>query len=358
VSAARVKISCRGGEDYSPDANGADLRSLPDKTTIAVVQTNFAQADCMLYDTVLLRTFAAICDTRSFTDAARLVNLTRSAVSLHVKRLEDQIGLRLFDRGARRLALTEEGEVLLAYARRILALNAEVDSRLGQHRPRGPVRFGAPEYFDPQTLASLLGQFSARYPAVRLQIEMGIGPDIAALFEKGVLDLAIVNRELGEGDGTVLRRERRVWAAARTMQLDPEAPLPLALFSPHCSWRRLALEQLDEAGRSWTLLLQSAGVAGILAALESGFAISVLAQSDLPNSLRPLNEADGLPRLPDFEYVLLRHAKASEAANTLAEVVIDFFRLSAALHDGVEQHRRAARSLTPDTEGRGSGHRR
>ncbi|MFZ3177078.1 MAG: LysR family transcriptional regulator, partial [Methylovirgula sp.] len=159
----------------------------------------------MLYETVLLRTFAAICDARSFTKAARSVNLTRPAVSLHIKRLEDQVGLRLFDRDARRLELTEEGEVLLSYARRILSLHEEAESRLSSHQPRGLIRFGAPEYFDPQTLASLLGQFTARYPGVRLQIEMAIGPDIAALFDKGDLDLAIVNREPCDGDGIVLR---------------------------------------------------------------------------------------------------------------------------------------------------------
>ncbi|MGB7125229.1 MAG: LysR substrate-binding domain-containing protein, partial [Methylovirgula sp.] len=262
----------------------------------------------------------------------------------------DQVGLRLFERDARRLELTEEGEFLLSYARRILALNEEAETRLGRRQPRGLIRFGAPEYFDPQILASLLGQFTARYPAVRLQIEMAIGPDIATLFDKGDLDLAIVNCEPGDGDGVVLRTEHRVWAAARTMKLDSEAPLPLALFPPHCGWRRLALARLDEAGRSWTLLLQSAGVAGILAALEAGVAISVLAQEGLPNSLRPLGEAEGLPPLPDFEYVLLRHGQASEATNTLAEVIIDFFRLSAALRDGVEQNKRAARALGPDVE--------
>jgi hypothetical protein len=119
----------------------------------------------------------------------------------------------------------------------------------------------------------------------------------------------------------------------------------------------LALARLDEIGRSWTLLLQSAGTAGILAALEAGLAISVLARSGLPKSLRPLGEAEGLPALPDFEYVLRRHAKASAATNTLAEVIIDFFRLSAALRDGVEQSKQAERPLDSGAEGRRAGHR-
>jgi molybdate transport repressor ModE-like protein len=117
----------------------------------------------MLYDTVLLRSFVAICDSGSFTKAAREVNLTQSTVSLHVKRLEDQVGSRLIVRNARGIGLTEHGEILLSYARRILALYKEAEHRLGGDSG-GLIRIGAPEYFDLHTLSSLLGQFSARYP--------------------------------------------------------------------------------------------------------------------------------------------------------------------------------------------------
>lgn len=143
----------------------------------------------MLYVTVLLRTFVAICDSGSFTKAAREVNLTQSAVSLHVKRLEDQVGSRLIVRGARAVRLTEQGEVLLSYARRILALYKEAEQRLGRDTG-GLIRIGVPEYFDLHTLSSLLAQFSGRYPAVKIQIELGLGPDISALVDEGELDLA------------------------------------------------------------------------------------------------------------------------------------------------------------------------
>jgi regulatory helix-turn-helix LysR family protein len=107
----------------------------------------------MLYDTVLLRTFAAICDAGSFTRAAREVNLTQSAVSLHVKRLEDQVGSRLIMRNTRGVRLTEHGEILLSYARRILALYKEAEHRLSRDSG-GLVRIGAAEYFDLHTLSA------------------------------------------------------------------------------------------------------------------------------------------------------------------------------------------------------------
>lgn len=288
----------------------------------------------MLYDTILLRTFAAICDSGSFTKAAREVNLTQSAVSLHVKRLEDQVGSRLILRKARGLRLTEDGELLLSYARRILALHQEAEKRLGRKGPRGLIRIGAPEYFDLHTLASLLGQFATRYPAIELQTELGIGPDIATLLDEGELDLAILSREIGEGDGVVLSRERRVWAAGREMQLDPDKPLPLALYPAFCGWRRLALERLDQAGRAWTLAVQSAGTAGILAALDAGLAITIFPEYGLPNTLKSLSGSEALPALPDFEFVLRRWRKGPSEADHLAEVITDFFRLSAALRRG------------------------
>jgi DNA-binding transcriptional LysR family regulator len=288
----------------------------------------------MLYDTILLRTFVAICDSGSFTRAAGEVNLTQSAVSLHVKRLEDQVGSRLIVRKARSLTLTEDGELLLSYARRILTLHREAEKRLGRDGPRGLIRIGAPEYFDLHTLASLLGQFATRYPGVRLQTELGIGPDIAALLEEGELDLAILSREIGEGNGVVLSRERRLWAAGRAMQLDPDKPLPLALYPAHCGWRRLAIEHLDKAGRGWTLAVQSAGTAGILAALDAGLAITVFPEYRLPNTLKSLSGSEALPPLPDFEFVLRRGRKESAAAEHLAEVIVDFFRLSSALRHG------------------------
>src|SRR6516164_927388 len=195
----------------------------------------------MFLDIVLLRTFVAVVEANGFTRAAGFVNLTQSAVSLHIKRLEEQIGRRLFDRAASKLALTPDGEILLSYAQRILALEEEVKTRLGHPEPEGVVRFGAPEYFDPGTLASLLAQFKSRYPAIDLEIQMGIGTDIAALYGRGLLDVAIINREIDEADGaghedtTVLYREGRVWAALPDMRLDNDRPVPLALFPAPCA---------------------------------------------------------------------------------------------------------------------------
>ena len=172
---------------------------------------------------------------------------------------------------------------------------------------------------------------------------MGIGTDIAALYGRGLLDVAIINREIDETDRAdrndnrpgedirVLYREGRVWAALRDMKLDSERPVPLALFPAPCAWRQLAQERLQSAGRRWTVALQSTGLSGIVTAVEAGLAISIFAQSGLSPRLRALGPAEGLPALPDFEYVVRRNAKPSLAADRLRDVIIDYFQLAAAL---------------------------
>ncbi len=264
----------------------------------------------MLYDTALLRTLVAISDCGSFTKAAGQVNLTQSAVSLHIKRLEDQVGAPLVVRNARSVRLTEQGEILQSYARRILALHREAEQHLGRGG-EGSIRVGAPEYFDLHTLSSLLRQFSSHYPSIRLQIELGIGPDISALVDSGELDLAIVSHEIGEGDGVFLCQERRVWAA----------------------------------GRSWKLAIQSAGTAGILAALDAGLAITILPEFNLPPGLKTLGRAEALPPLPDFEFVLRRSRSNCRAADHLAEMIVNFFQLSSALMPDEEMNYKQRASL-------------
>lgn len=115
------------------------------------------------------------------------------------------------------------------------------------------------------------------------------------------------------------------------MKFDGERPVPLALFPAPCTWRQLAQERLQRAGRRWTVALQSTGLSGIVTAVEAGLAISIFAQSGLSPRLRALGAAQGLPALPDFEYVVRRNAKPSLAADRLRDVIIDYFQLAAAL---------------------------
>jgi DNA-binding transcriptional LysR family regulator len=198
----------------------------------------------------------------------------------------------------------------------------------------GLVRIGAPECFDMRMLSSLLAQFADRYPAVCMQIELGLVPHIVAMLDKGELDLAIVCNELGDGgdeQDILLSRERRVWGGARSMRLDLSRPVPLALYPPSCPWRQLALNELDRAGRACTIMTQGTDTSAILAVVEAGLAITIFPEFALPPTLKALGPAEGLPPLPDFELMLRRSQTTSPVADHLSDMIVNFYQLSDAM---------------------------
>ena len=111
-------------------------------------------------DTDLLRAFATLVDTGSFTRTGELLGRTQSAVSVQIKRLEDQVGARLCDRSGRSVVPTPAGEQLLDYARRILSINDEAVGRLVMPPVRGTVRLGTAEEFATQFLSDILAEFA------------------------------------------------------------------------------------------------------------------------------------------------------------------------------------------------------
>src|SRR5438552_1939676 len=129
-------------------------------------------------DIDLLRSFAAVADTGSFTAAGELVARSQSAVSVQIRRLEEAVGQSVFERTSRSLALTPSGETLLAYARRILDLNDESIRRIAEPPVSGVIRLGITEYFVPSDLPQILKRFVAAYPGVELEVRMGLSRDL------------------------------------------------------------------------------------------------------------------------------------------------------------------------------------
>jgi DNA-binding transcriptional LysR family regulator len=279
----------------------------------------------MIFETAQLRTLVAIVETGSFTKAAAMVNLTQPAVSLHIKRLEDQLMRKIFERDGRRVALTQDGEVLLGFARRILALHSEAESIFEGMEIAGRVRLGAPEYFDSRVLALLLAHFAQRHPGVELEVKIALGPDVRASFDDGELDVAILNTEVGDGDGPLLGRDNRIWVAATEFKLAPDKPLPLVLFNHTCEWRKLATNLLDQHEFSWTAVLSSGGVTGLIAGIEAGLGISVFPEKVLPVSMHDVGTRYRLPALPPFEYHLYESRLAPVAARRLAFAIKEVF---------------------------------
>ncbi len=278
-------------------------------------------------DHELLRTFVAIVDHGGFTRAAQAVNRTQSAVSMQIKRLEEDVIQRpLFERQGRQMHLTSEGTTLLGYARRILALQGEALNMLREPDMVGRVRIGVPDDFVMRFLPGILKSFSQTWPLVDVEVQCAPSSELLGR-QQGSLDLSIVTREVGQEIGTILRREETVWVVAESHPVHHQSPLPLALFEEPCFCRRHACNALTRAERQYRIAYSSPSLATLQAVVGAGLAVSALMKSLVTPGMRVLDETDGLPPLPDGSIVLLRSPEAtSPAVDGLAQHIVEGFR--------------------------------
>ena len=277
-------------------------------------------------DSELLRTFVAIADHGGFTRAAEMVNRTQSAVSMQMKRLEDDVVQRpLFERDGRQVRLTPEGQLLLGYARRILKLHGEVLTTLREPHMVGAVRIGTPDDYVMRFMPGILSRFAQAYPMV--QVELHCEPSFQ-LLQRQDLDLTIVTREPGKEIGQLLRQERIVWAEAQGFSPHEQDPLPLAMFNSQCFCRSWACNALDAMQREYRIAYTSPSLSAIMAVVSAGLAITAQLQSLITPDMRIIGEAEGLPAMPSASIVLLRNeASQSPVTECLAEHIVEGFRL-------------------------------
>lgn len=270
-----------------------------------------------------LRTFVAIAETGSFTGAAEVVFKTQSAVSMQMRRLEERIGKPIFVREGRASRLTEAGERLLGYARRMIRLSDETMAAFDDTELSGSVRFGTPDDYVERFLPEVLARFSRSNPRVEVSVVCEPSTDLINQARTGELDLAIVTN-CGEGAVEVVRREPLLWVTSNQHAPEEEEVLPLALFKPPCLWRAEAIDALTAAGRKFRVLYQSSNSSAVLAAVSAGLAVTATVESALRPGVRVLGENDGLPRLPMCEIGIVRswHRPPTAIVDALAEHVV------------------------------------
>src|SRR5580700_8173652 len=276
-----------------------------------------------LLDVDQLRTFIAIVESGSFTRAADVVHKTQSAVSMQMKRLEERLERPIFTRDGRASKLTEDGERLLDYARRIVRLNVEAVAAFSDAELSGRVRLGVPDDYVDRYLPEIMARFSRAYPGAELSVICEPTVDLIERIDAGELDLAIATNCDPTRAAEIFRRERLLWVTSNRHSIHTEERLPLALGRPSCSWRRMALEALEGVARPYRLLYSSSNAGAVAAAVLAGLAVSVLPESGLRPGIRVLNPADGFPELPSCRIGLLRNAhERSALADALAEHII------------------------------------
>ena len=268
-----------------------------------------------MLDLELLRTLVCVVDEGSFTRAAGRVHRTQSTVSQQVRKLEQMVGktLLLRDRTGNQVAATEDGELMLTYARKLLAMADEAELVLLAPRGAQVIRLGVPEDFDVSRLTALLAGFAASHPDIRLETGSGMSTDLKAKLAAGELDLALIKREPGDGPCLAAWPERLVWVGDKRL-LQGQDAVPLVLFPQGCIYRKRMIYALESAGRPWRAAYHSQSLAGVQAAVAAGLGVSLLpAFACLPEH-GVLGPAQGLAEAPQTELAIVGDARAAKQA--------------------------------------------
>src|SRR5919108_1308161 len=225
-------------------------------------------------DSDLLRCFVAVADTRGFTAAGERIGLSQSGISVRIRNLEARLGRRLLDRSSRSVELTEDGELFLGYARRMIDLNDEAVGRLRAGSAEGRLRLGIADYAIQRFLPGVLGRFSRMHPGVKMELRTGLSADLRPAYDRGELDVAIVARGKIFKGGELLYRDQIMWVADPGFELRLDRPVPIATLPGFCSIRRAALQALDRAGIGWEVVYESTSTAGMLAGVDKGVGVA------------------------------------------------------------------------------------
>ncbi|MBL3684736.1 LysR family transcriptional regulator (plasmid) [Sinorhizobium meliloti] len=270
-----------------------------------------------------LRTFVTIVDTGSFSNAAGAVARTPSAVSMQIKKLEEHLGVSLFDRDSRSVALTRDGEKLLPRARQILSLSNEAVARFVMPDLQGKVKFGAPHDLAERVLPSILRNLESNFPSITVDVTADTSDGLLRRARSGHLDLAIINFAKGSRNppGELLAEENTVWVGARGGVAYRRDPLPLSLYGNGCIWRAAAVAQLEKQGRNYRTAYLSTHAMPQRAAITSDLAIAPLPASYVTEDMVILGEDEGFPKLDAFEIRLVVGAEATPAVRTIRDLV-------------------------------------
>lgn len=276
-------------------------------------------------DTDCLAAFVAVIDCGGFTAAGERIGKSQAAVSLMLGRLETRVGRKLLERARRGVTLTEHGERLIGYARRIQMLEDEALAALecGQEATR--IRIGMPDDYLETLGCALMQAFTHRHPHLQVEIICDFSSRLEAMITEGSIDIAIVTRANSKVQGELLRREPMLWCAAPGYFPEQQRILPLSLFTDSCRARPQIIEALDRLGTPWRVVCSSSHLPGVIHSVRLGTAVTVLPASVVPPEWRILDCAH-LPQLPVIELEL--HVPEHALLNTrrLAHFVRDRFQ--------------------------------
>jgi len=270
-------------------------------------------------DVDAVKAFVTIADLLSFTRAADALGSTQGAISVKLKRLEDEIGQKLIERTPRLVRLSAQGAVFLEPARDFLAAHDRALAGLASGRRR--FALGIATHVDGPELTTLLARLNAHDPALTIEVRLNDSHDLLDAFDRGEIDAAIIRREDDRRDGEVLAPEHFGWFATPDFVHRAGEKLRLAASSPSCGIRNIATRALDAAGIAWTEVFLGCGSFAVAEAVSAGLAAGAFSSRLVPPGTIEISRKFGLPPLPASEIVLLStlsDAQSRDALRTLA----------------------------------------
>lgn len=250
-----------------------------------------------------LRSFIAYVDTGSFTRAAKQTFRSQSAISMQMKKLEDDTGQPLFTKDGRNVALTERGQELVSYARRILSLHDEALSHFKHTTHHRPLVLGCPDDYAESILPVVTELIREQLPNQAFKILCDCSTQLRLMLDQGKIDLAILTRAPDAEEGYLLKHDRGVWVCGEAVDLIHRTPLPLILYEPDCKFHSSAIDGLEKLERPYTLVASSSSATAIKSLLRQGIGVSAMALSSVPEGFHVVKEPHW-PALPAVDIVL------------------------------------------------------
>ena len=272
-------------------------------------------------DPHLLRAFLSVADVGTVNGAAVALHRTQAAVSMQIRRLEDEVGAPLFERSSKGLALTAEGVLLLPYAREILTLNDEVRQRIGGQTLEGRVKLGVVEDFAATRLVDILKAFRDLNPKVQIDLIIAGNRELAALFDQDKLDLLICDTSEISRKPLVVWPEQLLWVARADLPVAADEPLPVVMFSETCLWRTRTLEALSARSVRWKVVCEASTLVAMATAVQVGIGIGPMMAATIPPGCRALDLSSTLPEPVQLDIGLYLRTGSPEQARHLADFV-------------------------------------
>ena len=280
-------------------------------------------SDAPVFDPVQLKSFLTLAETRNFTRAAERLGISQPTVSQHVRKLEHAAGRVLVTRDTREVRLTDNGDAMAGFARTILAANDLATRYFSGAAMRGRLRFGTADDLAITGLPRILREFRQLYPQINLELTVSQSDQLYRRLKSGALDLVFVKWVSGAQEGEVVKQDTFAWVGLEQTVLEPGAPVPVIAYPAPSLSRKLALDALEHAGRTWRITCTTKQISGVLAALRAGIGIAVMPTSLVPEDLKIITRRFDLPPVGDVDFTLIRNPLAStEVVDALTQAIM------------------------------------